>query len=411
MLDILIKQANIFGEVEQLDIGICHAKVSLKESDIKVNAKEIIDGKDKLVIPGFVDSHTHLEKALLDDHVSNHSGTLQEAIENFKVYFKTVDEENFYERAKKALEKAIVGGTTTLRSHISVSKELKFKAIAPLLELKKDMADYITLEVVAFATPFPDVLDKENLSRLEKALEKGATVLGGCPTLAPNHKEFIDTFFELAIANNCPLDFHVDESDEPNIQALEYLAEKTIKEGYEGKVTAGHCCSLSAVDDDTAMRVILKVKEAGITIVTLPSANLYLMGRNDCQPIRRGITRVRELLDNQVNVAYSSDNLRDPFRPFGNFDMLEEALLMAQVAQMGREIDFENILKMGTYNAAKGMGLVDYGLEVGNTANLVLLDASSAKDAIISQANKSHIIKNGKIVAKNRKTSHLIYNN
>jgi len=165
---------------------------------------------------------------------------------------------------------------------------------------------------------------------------------------------------------------------------------------------------LSAVDDDTAMRVIQKVKAAGITIVTLPSANLYLMGRSDCQPIRRGITRVRELLDNQVNIAYSSDNLRDPFRPFGNLDMLEEALLIAQVAQMGRNIDFDNILKMGTYNAAKGMGLVNYGLEVGNTADLVLLDAPSPKDAIISQANKSYVMKKGKVVAKNIKNSLLI---
>jgi len=277
-----------------------------------------------------------------------------------------------------------------------------------MVDLKKQYSNYIDYQLVAFPTPEPDITDKETLALLEKALNKGAEVIGGCPTLAPDYKEFIDVYFKFAKSTGCPLDFHVDETDQANIDALEYLAEKTISEGYEGRVTAGHCCSLSAVDDYTAKRVITKVKAAGITIVTLPSCNLYLMGRGDKQPISRGITRVKDLIEAGVKIAVSSDNLRDPFRPFGNFNLLQEALLTAQVAQMGSIQDFDTLFEMITFNPANAMQLKDYGLKVGCEGDLLITTAENSVDAIVSQSILSYVIKRGKVVAKNTKNGILL---
>jgi cytosine deaminase len=402
LLDLLIKEAHIFPEGSTADLAIKEGKIVKVAREISAESKNVIHAKGNLVIPGFVDIHTHLEKALTFDKISNNSGTLLEAIENFVSFFEKVTEEDIYQRATKVLHMALSHGTTALRSHVTIDTVLELKALHPILKLKEDWKDYLTIQVVAFPAHGPEMTKEIITNFMEQAAELGVDVLGGCPSLVEDHLSFIDLMFNLAKRFNLPLDFHVDESDEPDARALEYLAEKTIAVGYEGKVTAGHCCSLAAVDDNTAKRVINKVKKAGISIVALPSCNLFLMGRGDNQPIRRGVTRIKEFIQAGVNLSYSSDNIRDPFRPFGNANLLEEGLLTAQVAQMGGQLgDFDNILKMGTYNPAKAMALTDYGLTEGCHADLVVLAASSPTEAIINNSTKLYVLKKGKVVAKN----------
>jgi hypothetical protein len=151
-----------------------------------------------------------------------------------------------------------------------------------------------------------------------------------------------------------------------------------------------------------------QIKADNIFIAALPSCNLYLMGRKDKQPIRRGVTRVKDFLKAGVNIAYASDNIRDPFRPYGNADMLEEGLLTAQVLQMGTPSELETVFRMGTYNPAKILGLKNYGTQVGCKADLVLLEAASPSEALISQATKAYVFKNGKPVAKTIKQQILL---
>lgn len=407
MLDILIKGAHTFPDNHKIDLAIKGEKIVKREEQIQGESALVIDASEKLVIPGFVDSHTHLEKALTAGKIVNKSGTLPEAIRNFKAYFQNLTEEDIYTRARQTLSMAIANGTTALRSHITVDLHTGLTAIRPLLQLKEELKDYITIQIVVFPAPSLESSLPEMKDLLVRAINSGADLLGGCPTMVPDHKEFIDTMFTLAKSLDVPLDFHVDESDEPDAQALEYLAEKTSIENYQGKVSAGHCCSLSAVDDVTAARVIKKVQDAGITIVTLPSCNMYLMGRKDKHPVRRGVTRIKELLRAGVNVSYSSDNIRDPFRPFGNADMLEEGLLTAQVAQYGEPKDLETIMRMGTFNPAQALNLSQYGLNQGDYADLVLLDAPSAAAALIEQSTKLYVLKRGKIIARNELKSEL----
>lgn len=303
---------------------------------------------------------------------------------------------------------AVKNGTTAIRTHIYVDTVIGTKAIEAILEVKKQVKNLLDLQVIAMPTNDTYVFDDELLCLTQKAIELGVDVLGGAPHLAEDPKPYINTIFDLALKNNLPIDFHVDESDEPEVRTLEYIAEKTIATGMHGQVTAGHCTSLAAVSDEIAERVIGKCAKAGLHIITLPSCNLYLMGRKDKQPIRRGVTRVKDFLNAGVNIAYASDNIRDPFRPYGNADMLEEGLLTAQVLQMGTPSELETVYQMGTYNPAKILGLKDYGTKVGCKADLVLLEASSPSEAIISQATKAYVIKNGKPVAKTIKEQILL---
>ncbi|WP_206811844.1 amidohydrolase family protein [Paradesulfitobacterium ferrireducens] len=404
MYDYLFKRARLFRpSLETMDLGITGDKITAINKKLEIHATREIDLEGRLVIPGFVDLHTHLEKTMTSHLINNRSGTLGEAIENFSHFFSQADPKEVYARARQAVEMAVAQGTTAIRSHITVDTQTGLDIIRAILAVKRDLADIVSLQVVAFPTPDPAGIKPEQVELLRKAVLEGADLVGGCPSLDSDYRQFTDQLFDLARELNTDIDFHVDESDEPNVEALEYLAEKIIAGGYQGRVTAGHCCSLSAVTDDVSNRVIAKVKEAGLSVVTLPSCNLFLMGRGDNQPVRRGVTRVRELLDAGVNVSYASDNIRDPFRPFGNADLLEEALLTAQVTQMGTPAQLNTILAMGTYNPAQAMNLEGYGLNEGCFADLVVLDAFSPEEAIVNQAVKSMVFRRGKLIVSNRR--------
>lgn len=406
-MDLLIRQARLMdGSVK--DIAVKGGKIYEVGKALPYTSRETIEANGKLAIPAFVDAHTHLEKAMVG--VPGGASSLEEAILAFAAMYKSLSKESVKARAKQVLEMAIAHGTGVMRSHVTVVPEIGLTALEALLELKEAYAGLIELQLVAMPAGVGYALDRETLELLEEAARLGVTALGGAPHLAQDPLEVIDKTLDLAEKYELPLDFHVDESDEADVRTLEYLAERTLERGLVGRVVAGHCCALAAVPDEVAARVIDKVKEAGISVITLPSCNLYLMGRKDKQPIRRGVTRVKELLAAGVNVAYASDNIRDPFRPFGNADMLEEALITAQVLQMGLPHELYVVLRMGTYQAATAVGLGQtYGLRPGAQADLVILEAETPAEAIISLAAKLYVIKKGRVVARNFKCTERYY--
>ncbi|SMB92042.1 cytosine deaminase [Thermanaeromonas toyohensis ToBE] len=400
-MDILIKQARLM-EGELKDIAIKDGQIQDIGENLSYPAQQVIEAQGRLTIPSFVDVHTHLEKAMVG--VESGVNSLEDAILAFGSRYSSLTKEDIQTRARQVLELAIENGTGTIRSHVTVVPEIGLIALEALLELKEKAKRVIDLQLVAMPAGVKYELDRKTLDLLEEAARLGVEALGGAPHLALNPFEAIDKTLDLAEKYDLAIDFHVDETDEPDVRTLEYLADQVLKRGFKGRVVAGHCCALAAVSDEVANRVIAKVKEAGISVVTLPSCNLYLMGRKDKQPIRRGVTRVRELLKAGVNVAYASDNIRDPFRPFGNADMLEEALITAQVVQMGLPQELETVLRMGTYNAAQAAGLGKlYGLHPGAQADVVILDARDPAEAIITQATKLYVLKRGRVVAKNKK--------
>lgn len=398
---LLIRNVNIYGKGPR-DILLNGGIISRIEAPGMIAAPagaEILEGKGKVLFPAFVDSHTHTDKAMTADRVPNASGTLAEAIGNMNRYFTGVEHEEALQRSSEMVRRAIRGGTGYLRSHISIVPETGMRGWEAALALREKYRDSIDIQLVAFPGAVKELKAGGEVYRMvRQALASGADALGGCPNLSDDHRSFTDTIFDLAAEFGLPLDLHVDESEAEQADALEYLAEATMKHGMEGRVTAGHCTSLSSMKQERALEVIRKVKDAGMNIVTLPSCNLFLMGRGDREKQRRGTTRIREFIDAGVNISLASDNIRDPFRPFGNGNLLEEALLTAQVAQMASPAELETLLRMITFNPASSMGITPYGVEEGGAANLILLNAPEAAAALVDQAQVERVFHRGRTV-------------
>lgn len=400
MDQLLVKNAIVpgFGNGQTSDVAVRNGRIREIADCIDRESYKTIHADGKLLVPGFVDIHTHLEKTFTYDTATSNS-SLGEISISFADRLKLYTHEDIIMRACKAVEMAVANGTTAMRTHLVVNKSIGLKNIEAVSEVKNKYENEIDLELVAMAgITSDDKMDNESIKILEEACQFGSDLLGGAPTLCKNPYTVIDQIFSVARSNNLPIDFHIDEMDEASAEVLEYLAEKTIREHMQGMVTAGHCTSLAAVSDEIATRVIEKVKYADITVVTLPTSNIYLMGRTDKQPIRRGLTRVKELTEAGVNVCYANDNVRDPFVPFGNYDMLDEGLTAAKLLQMGTFEQLEEIFRMGTSKPAAAMGLKDYEINVGSKADFVILDAANIPLAILTQADKNYVVKNGRIV-------------
>lgn len=414
MFDLLIQNANVHNVGQGMDIAIQDGLIAAIDRSIpETQAREVLNAEGHLVSSGFVDSHMHLDKVL--SLGSTESKTLDAAIQNFTRYLQSVPagslSDDIKKRARQIIRMAVASGTTTLRTNANVEAATGLQGIEALNELKEAVRDIVDLRI----TCLPNFYDgpqaqEQRLQLIDRACADGLIdYVGGANHHHDNCAELTERLFAIAVKHDLPVDFHVDESDEPNIAEFEQVAQLTMQHGYEGRVSCGHVTALNAVDDDTAVRAIENARKADLSIVTLPSCNLYLMGRTDRQPIRRGVTRIREFVDAGVNIAYASDNIRDPFRPLGNADMLEEGLLTAQVAQMVTTSELNTVFTMGTVNAARAMGLTDYGLAAGKRADLVVFDAATAADALLNQATRTHVIKNGRIVARNSRKTDLAF--
>ncbi len=343
---------------------------------------KIIDIQNRIVFSGFADIHMHLDKALIGEKVFNKSGTLKEAIEIMTEYKKKMSKEDIKNRARKALNLSYKQGTRYIRTHVDVDEIIGLKGLEAIIELKEEFKDKLQISIVAFPQEgFVDNL--ENYKYLEQALIAGADIVGGIPAMEKNAKKHIDMVFKLAKKYDKNIDMHIDETDDPNTLTLKYLAEKTIKEGYQKRVIAGHCCSLAANKLEDIQNILDLVKEAEITIVTLPSTNLYLQGREDLKNFRRGITRVKDLLKKDIVVCVGSDNIRDPFNPFGNGNLLEVGLIAAHGCHMGGLDDLDKIFYM--ISSIPVTLFEDYEIEEGKKAKFIIIDIDKKYKAIVEQ--------------------------
>jgi cytosine deaminase len=219
----------------------------------------------------------------------------------------------------------------------------------------------------------------------------------------------IDWFFETAQELGVPLDFHADSSDDPALLTCDYIAEQTIERGMQGRVTVGHLCMLDVLEPAHRARVIAKLRDAGIHVISLPATEMHVKARADTRRTWRGVARLGELREAGVNVAVSTNNIVNPFTPYGHPDLLRQALVTAMAAHLGNLDQMAWLLDFITTNPARAIGLRDYGLAEGCRADLVVLDARDAAQAITEQAEKLYVIKSGRVVARSYRGTELIF--
>ncbi|MDC1386370.1 cytosine deaminase [Candidatus Thioglobus sp.] len=413
MFDILIKHANLPDERKNFDIAIQNKKIVAIDRNIIGEAVNTIDATDKLVSPSHVDSHFHLDATLtLGQPRFNESGTLLEGIQLWDELKPHLTIELIKKRARKLCHWAIANGCLAIRSHVDISDD-RLLAVEALLELRKEMRDWIDIQLVAF--PQNGYLRyKNSIKNLDRALKKGVDVIGGIPHYERTMKEgslSIKLLCELAAEKDLLVDMHCDESDDPMSRHVETLAFEAHRLGLEGRVTGSHLTSMHSMDNYYVSKLIPLLQEAELQVVANPLINITLQGRHDLYPKRRGMTRVKELLNSNINVAFGHDCVMDPWYSLGKHDMLEVANMGLHVGQMTGVKEMHQIFQAITNNGARVMQLDNYGIEVGCNANLVIHQANNPIEAIRLCNARLFVIRNGQIIAKANPTeSQLLLN-
>ncbi|UQZ81407.1 Cytosine deaminase [Paenibacillus konkukensis] len=358
-----------------------------------------MDMGGRLLLPGMVDIHMHLDKAMTWPELPNASGTLLEAIRRFADAQPLMETEDLIERMTRTIRLALRHGTTTIRTHLDYgSPSYCAKAVEAYHTVKERFRRELDLQAVLMCPPG---MDEEAEAAVRRAVaDGGIDAIGGAPHLADAPERQLDRLFDMAVSLDVDLDLHIDESDDPKVNHLPYLCRKTVEVHYEGRVIAGHCTSLSAMEESQALEIMAAVKEAGIGIVTLPACNLFLQGRQDKGLVRRGLTRVKQLAGMGVPVAIGSDNVRDPFHPYGNADLLHSALLASYGAHMTTEAEMNKLIAMITSVPAELLRLDHYGLRPGGRADFVLLDCEDAGSALAVQPAARETWKRGRRVCR-----------
>jgi cytosine deaminase len=370
-------------------------------------ADEIIDLGGKLVTPPYVDPHLHLDYVYTLSELGQEgasSGTLFEAIELWPKFKKTLTVESVKRLALKGIKDEVSHGVQHIRTHIDVT-DPKFTALKAMLELREELKDIVEIQIVAFPQQGMYTY-KGGRDLVEEALKMGADVVGGIPHYEPA-REFgersIHDTVELALKYNRLIDVHCDETDDPQSRFVELLNALVLLEGYGEKTTASHTCSFGSADNSYAYRMIDLFKKSKMNFIAPATENAYLQGRHDTYPKRRGLTRVKEFIENGINVAFAQDSINDPWYPMGNGNLMNVLDNGIHLAQIMSPEHIEKNLDLITYNGARCLHIQDrYGLDVGKDANFIVLDGDSPFDVIRNRAGVLASIRKGEYLFKQK---------
>ncbi|MBE0612494.1 MAG: amidohydrolase family protein [Burkholderiales bacterium] len=401
-MDLVFRQARLDDAAPLMDLALAGGKIAAIAPKLECRGATEIDAAGRVLIPGLVESHLHLEKAFVMDRKPNRSGTLLEAIEVTASLKPSFTREDIEARSRRLLRQLVGFGSTHVRAHAEFDPAQGFTGFDTVLDLRREFAGVIDIQVVAF--PQEGILKTPGTeAMMVEAMKKGADVVGGIPYNDSDAREHIDWVFRLARDFDKDLDFHQDFHDDADAMSIEYLARLTIAQNYQGRVCVGHLTALGAAAPARRKEIIALLRDAGISVMCLPATDLHLGGRKDETNVRRTLTPVRALRDGGVNVCLATNNVRNAFTPYGNGDLLQIAALALPACHLGGADDQASVLPMLTTNPARALRLPNYGLEVGKDADLVLLDTQRVADAIIDLPERSAVLKRGRIVARSER--------
>lgn len=408
-MDLIFRNVRLSQDEALVDVAIKDGIIAKIGQGISDDAKEVVDGEGRVLIPGLVESHIHLDKALIADRKENKSGTLQEALSVTASLKPTFTSEDIYDRATRVLKEMIIpNGVTYMRTHAEFDPEQGFTGFDVIMKIKEEFKHLIDIQVVAF--PQEGIQKSPGTDKmLYEAMDKGADLVGAVPYNDLDAKDHIDFVFEVAKKYDVDIDLHQDFADNADKISIEYLARKTIDEGYHGRVSVGHLTAIAALKPEELDPIIKLMAEADISVMALPQTDLHLGARNDTYNVRRTLTPIRKLRDGGVNVCIATNNIRNPFTPYGNGDIFQTALLAIPVAHLGGSDDLPTVLPMITSNPARALKIEGYGIEEGNKATMILLDTKSYTNAIIDLPTKMIVVKDGRVTVRNSRTTEVFY--
>ncbi|MEX3896032.1 amidohydrolase family protein [Paraburkholderia sp. BR10954] len=409
-MDLIIRRAALPRSAAQLsphhpspvDIGIAAGRIVAVEPHLAASARDEIDAASSLVTPPFVDPHFHMDATLSYGLPRvNASGTLLEGIALWGELKPELTQQALIERAMQYCDWAVARGLLAIRSHVDVC-DPRLLAVEALLEVKRRVAPYLDLQLVAF--PQDGLLRSAGaFDNLKRAIGMGVDVVGGIPhferTMADGAQS-VRMLCEYAAGQGLRVDMHCDESDDPLSRHIETLAAETHRLGLHGRVTGSHLTSMHSMDNYYVSKLLPLMRESGVAAIANPLINITLQGRSDTYPKRRGMMRVPEMLAAGITVAFGHDCVMDPWYSLGSADMLEVAQMGLHVAQMTGVDGMHACFDAVTVNAARILGLEDYGIAPGCAANLVVLDARDEIEAIRLRAARLAVVSRGRVVSR-----------
>ncbi|NVI06685.1 amidohydrolase family protein [Paraburkholderia youngii] len=409
-MDLIIRRAALPRSAAQLsphhpspvDIGIAAGRIVAVEPNLAASARDEIDAAGSLVTPPFVDPHFHMDATLSYGLPRvNASGTLLEGIALWGELKPELTQQALIERAMQYCDWAVARGLLAIRSHVDVC-DPRLLAVEALLEVKRRVAPYLDLQLVAF--PQDGLLRSAGaFDNLKRAIGMGVDVVGGIPhferTMADGAQS-VRMLCEYAAGPGLRVDMHCDESDDPLSRHIETLAAETHRLGLHGRVTGSHLTSMHSMDNYYVSKLLPLMRESGVAAIANPLINITLQGRSDTYPKRRGMMRVPEMLAAGITVAFGHDCVMDPWYSLGSADMLEVAQMGLHVAQMTSVDGMHACFDAVTVNAARILGLQDYGIAPGCAANLVVLDARDEIEAIRLRAARLAVVSRGRVVSR-----------
>jgi cytosine deaminase len=372
-LDLILRNARI-AERADAPVDIAVAQGRIVEIASSITAEGLVENAGgRLVIPGFVDTHIHLDKSCILDRCQSEQGTLPEAIAQVAAAKRAFTEDDVYARGRRTLEKAILQGTTRMRTHVEVDPRIGLRSFAAIKRLKQDYAWAIDLEICVF--PQEGMLNDPGTEELVvAACEGGADLVGGCPYTDGDPNGQIARIFDIARRFDLDIDFHLDFDLDPSWTHLEEVCRQANAHRYGGRVAIGHVTKLSAMPPAQFEAMAKRLADAGVAVTVLPATDLFLMGRDHEHNVPRGVSPAHKLVHHGVTCSLATNNVLNPFTPFGDCSLVRMANLYANVAQTGALKDIAACFDLVTTGPAKLMNLKDYGIAVGNLADFIVLD-------------------------------------
>lgn len=377
--DLIFRNALLRSSAAPVDIGVKGGRIAAIEPRLTCEAVEV-DVGGRLALPGFVDTHIHLDKACLLGRCGHNHGSVSEAIRAVAGMKKDFTVEDVYARGARVLERAIVHGTTRMRTHVEIDPRIGLRGFEAIKSLKRDYAWAIDLELCVF--PQEGLTNDPGAEELLiQALRDGGEVIGGCPYMDTDPNAHLARIFDLAQEFDVDVDLHLDFDLDPSWWHLDEVCQQTERRTYQRRVAIGHATKLSALPPERLKAATAQLAKAGVAVTVLPATDLYLMGREATHNAPRGLTLAHKLAGDGVLCSVATNNVLNPFTPFGDASLLRMANFYANVAHASVS-DFDICLDLVTELPARLMNLGDYGIKVGNPADLIVLDTQDSRFAI-----------------------------
>ena len=402
MFDLILRGARLDGGL--VDVAVSEGRIERVAPGIDGSAAREIDAGGRLISPPFVESHVHLDTTLTAGQPRwNGSGTLFEGIQIWSERKKRISREDVIERATQLLRWQSAQGVLHVRTHADTT-DPELTGLKALLELREKVSSWIDVQVVAF--PQEGILSyPKGAELMEEAMKLGADAVGGIPHYEHTREmgaASVRETFRLAEKHDRPIDVHCDETDDPESRFLEVMAAEAIRTGMGERVTASHTAAFGSYDNAYAFKLMGFLVKSGINFVANPLINITLQGRYDSYPKRRGITRVKELWQNGLNVSFGYDDVMDPWYPLGTGGMLQPAHMAVHVCHMTTRGEVVACFDMVTEGGAKTLGLDGYGLSEGSPADFVLVDAPEKWEAVRRLAATTLVVRGGEVISETR---------